>query len=366
MSSADIDHVASILESDCIALVVIQNDCFVWANSAAHRVLGYAPGELNGKLIPQLHLDQESYEAFAKNVRDAIERDDVYCGVIPQRRRDGSIGWYEYSISRQKLHADRMVGTVSDRSASFALSRQLQESEKRYRAVLEDQTEVISRVLPDGTFLFVNEVYCRVFGKEAGELIGNRWHPVAHPDDLEMIETKLQMLNPDNPIVTIENRVYVAAGELRWMQFVNRGFFDADGCLSEIQSVGRDITCLKRAELALRRSEAALERAQRVAHIGSFALAGDTEHFTHTEETAWLFDLEDPHESSFADWFSRVHPEDQAAVEAAWRAALRGASYDMTYPVLSCEGRWYGFGHWPKSPSTRAATYSKASGRYRT
>ena len=52
-------------------------------------------------------------------------------------------------------------------------------------------------------------------------------------------------------MVTIENRVFAGDGRIRWMEFVNRGFFDGQGSLLEIQSVGRDITVRKEAEQAL-------------------------------------------------------------------------------------------------------------------
>jgi signal transduction histidine kinase len=60
--------------------------------------------------------------------------------------------------------------------------------------------------------------------------------------------------------VVIENRVYSGTGDLRWMQFVNRGFFDSDGKLLEIQSVGRDITDRKATELSLKEAHEQLER----------------------------------------------------------------------------------------------------------
>ena len=47
------------------------------------------------------------------------------------------------------------------------------------------------------------------------------------------------------------------------MEFVNRGFFDPDGRLVEIQAVGRDITERKEAEEKLRRAKEAAEAATR-------------------------------------------------------------------------------------------------------
>jgi len=133
----------------------------------------------------------------------------------------------------------------------------LRESEAKYRAVVEDQTEVINRFKPDGTFLFVNDVFCRFFGKAREELIDSQWFPHAHPDDIEMVQAKLATMTAANPVVLIENRVYSGRGELRWFQFVNRGLYDSEGHLVEIQSVGRDITERKQAEEAQRESEQA-------------------------------------------------------------------------------------------------------------
>jgi PAS domain S-box-containing protein len=54
--------------------------------------------------------------------------------------------------------------------------------------VVEDQTEIISRLTVDGTLLFVNNAYCRFFGRNREELIGRQWQPSAHPDDIPAIE----------------------------------------------------------------------------------------------------------------------------------------------------------------------------------
>lgn len=56
-----------------------------------------------------------------------------------------------------------------------ALRKRTHESERRYRAVVEDLTESICRFRPDGTHVFVNEAYCRYFGKTRDEIIGRRF-----------------------------------------------------------------------------------------------------------------------------------------------------------------------------------------------
>jgi PAS domain S-box-containing protein len=131
----------------------------------------------------------------------------------------------------------------------------LRHSEEIYRAVVDGQTELIARFKVDGTFIFVNPAYCLYFGKTYGELIGKKWQPLAFHDDVPIIEEQLASMSPDNPVVVIENRTYSASREIRWFQFFNRGFYNNEGQLVETQSIGRDITELKKTTEELRESE---------------------------------------------------------------------------------------------------------------
>ena len=131
----------------------------------------------------------------------------------------------------------------------------LRDSEARFRSVVEDLTELVARFRPDGSFIFVNEVFCRFYGVSEGEALGRSWQPKAVAEDLPLIEERLKLLSAVNPVIVTENRVVSGLGEVRWMQFVNRGFFDAQGDLVEIQAVGRDITDTKTLEQGLRESE---------------------------------------------------------------------------------------------------------------
>jgi|GEM_PF-1938380 len=155
------------------------------------------------------------------------------------------------------------------------MDKALRASEERYRAVVEDQTEVICRFRPDGTVLFANAPYCRLFGKTLDELRRETWRPLSHPDDLARIDRKLAGLAPDHPVAVVENRVVDGAGRMRLMQFVNRGFFDVTGTLTEIQSVGRDITDRRAAEQALALSEKKYRDLVSNLEVGILTATGD-------------------------------------------------------------------------------------------
>jgi PAS domain S-box-containing protein len=131
----------------------------------------------------------------------------------------------------------------------------LRESEERYRNVVEDQTEFICRFLPDGTHVFVNDAYCRYFGKRREDIIGHHFRPVVPAEDGLKIKKMLSALTPDNPASFIRQRVIFPDGSVRWQRWADRAIFDDAGNIVEYQSVGRDITDVMTAEQALLESE---------------------------------------------------------------------------------------------------------------
>ena len=118
----------------------------------------------------------------------------------------------------------------------------LRRSEERYRNVIEDQTEFICRFLPDGTHVFINEAYCRYFGLKRDEIIGHRFRPKIPADDRERVRRFFVSLTQDNPIDSIEHRIIMLDGSIRWQAWSDRAIFDLSGTIIEYQSVGRDIT----------------------------------------------------------------------------------------------------------------------------
>ncbi|MGZ5044642.1 MAG: PAS domain S-box protein [Methylobacter sp.] len=340
MPEKSIGQSAAVFNSNFIAIVMVKDRHIVWANAAMHHVFGYEPDELIGQPTRNLFLDQESYESFVSEAYVAIAEGQIYKGTIPQKRKDGSTGWYEFNISGLEGNPDVVVGAIVDRTESHQVLKQLEESELRYRSVVEDQTEVISRFLPDGTFVFVNDLYCRLFGKSADELIGQRWQPIAHSDDVPMIVARLREMTPDNPVVTIENRVFLGNGEMHWMQFVNRGFFDAAGVLTETQSVGRDTTAEREALVNLQASE---ERYRTLVDtISVVTWFCPSSGLQVAPQPVWqAFTGQTTEEMLGSGWTKVVHPDDVAVAAERWQSAVeRGEAFSSLYRIRRHDGVW--------------------------
>ena len=131
----------------------------------------------------------------------------------------------------------------------------LAESRLQYRSVVEDQTEMICRFRPDGTYTFANRAYAEAFGLRAPDLVGESiWTAV--PVGVHRSHLELRAATAASPVAAREVNVLTAGGGLRWQQWRDRALFDDRGVVAEYQAVGRDVTDRKRAEDERRELEA--------------------------------------------------------------------------------------------------------------
>ena len=164
------------------------------------------------------------------------------------------------SPAKEMFYRVKLVPTVFEEGArgitiilenvteTKAYEHQLEISETRYRNIVEDQTEFISRFLPDGTHLFVNEAYLRYFGKTREDILNNVFIPEVPPEDRPLVRAHFASLNPQHPVHSINHRIIMPDGTIRWQRWSDRAIFDEQGKVVEYQSVGRDITDMILAE----------------------------------------------------------------------------------------------------------------------
>lgn len=242
---------------------------YIRVNRAFYEMLGYTESELMAITFEaityseDLALENPCMEQLITGKIDSFDLEKRY------RKKNQDIVWVHLTLIALRdqtgaiLYTLAMIQDITERKQAEEALRQ---SEARYRAIIEDQTELICRFKPDGTLTFVNDTYCRYFSKQRSELMGHKFMPVIPEEDQESFTQKFSSLSLEQPIVTCEHRVILPSGDIRWQQWTNRALFDDSGNILEFQAVGRDITKLKQAEAEIVK---ALERERELSELRS-------------------------------------------------------------------------------------------------
>ena len=219
-------------------------------NPAFEHLTGRSEEEVQGEKLDFLFPDKTRNASLAL-IRKALNGERWETVEIPILTKEGTIRTVIWNSANIVDPEGRIVATIAQ-GVDITERKQAEdahrESEGRYRNVVEDQTEFICRFLPDGTYVFVNEAYCRYFNKEREEIIGHRFRPVIHPEDRKIVAQHIASLTPQDPVMNIDQRIIMPDGSIRWQRWSDRAIFDAYGNLKEYQSVGRDITDKKHDE----------------------------------------------------------------------------------------------------------------------
>ncbi|MFZ2074044.1 MAG: PAS domain S-box protein [Methanoregula sp.] len=227
-------------------------------NRFMEEMTGLKAAEVQGKKALELfpfHKETGNDHLMMQALEGITAESSDFEFIIPSTGKKGwakSIFSPNYDIQGTIIGA---IGIVRDITVRKKIETALQASEQKYRNVIDDQTEFISRFLPDGTHIFVNEAYCRYFGLKHNEILGHRFQPNIPPEDQQRVKQFFKSLTPAHPVGTIDHRIIMPDGRIQWQRWSDRAIFDPSGKITEYQSVGRDITEEKATENALRESE---------------------------------------------------------------------------------------------------------------
>ena len=182
-------------------------------------------------------------------------------------RKDGSYFWADVSVTvirNIENVFEAVIGVIVDITERKQAEEALRASEARYRGVVEDQTDLICRFLPDTTLTFVNDAYCRHFGVQPQNILGQKFLSLVSESTYdEVLATVQPLINQEQSIIVHEHQVKAANGKTGWQQWSYRAISDDEGQVVELQSVGRDITARKQAEEKLQVAKEAAEAANR-------------------------------------------------------------------------------------------------------
>ena len=308
------------------------------------RKLGYAPHEVIGARAADFLAPASRLRARIQHERAEIFKTGYGENIDYQiLRKDGTIldGLVSAVIDTSGSDGPVMIAIIADITLQKAAERQLTESEARYRSLVEDQTELVSLANPDGTLSFVNHATANYHGRSREAMIGVSLYEFVPPAARDAVVDHIRKTFASTEVCTIENQVMMPSGQARWFAWSNRALRDADGTVTAIHSVGRDIDEQKRAELRLIESEARYRVLAE--HSTDMIFQLDRQLIRQYVSPACLDILgRSPEELTNAEPLAIVHPDDTENVRAIFTNMINGGPerQSLTNRLRHKDGRW--------------------------
>ncbi|MEB3827721.1 PAS domain S-box protein [Phormidium sp. CCY1219] len=262
----------------------------------------------------------------------------------------------EAELERYRLHlqhlvrirTSKLIETNQKLQAEIAerirTEEQLRESEKRYRLLAENSTDLISTHNREGIYRYVSPACTTLLGYDAEELLGHNTYEFLHPEDIDTIQQChariLERAVTDSAIYRFRHR----DGHYAWLESTMRGVWDSQtGEFIEIQCASREIGDRVRSQQALQDSE---ERFRQLAENLTdvfWMISADRRELLYVSPAlericgracASLYERPE----SFLQW---IYPPDRHRAIVSF-ADLPGGNYDEEYRIQRPDGeiRW--------------------------
>jgi PAS domain S-box-containing protein len=168
----------------------------------------------------------------------------VLHGYLSARRRSEL-------LDRQAAQLQAVAGRLEASLASAAAANaQLNQSETRYKGLVDAQGDAIFRRSADSRLTYGNDAFFKLFGLNPRQAIGRPFAPELHPESRAPLFGVFAGLETGRARVRYDQYVRTAYG-WRWLAWEDYAVRDSLNRLVEVQSVGRDITERKAMEDAL-------------------------------------------------------------------------------------------------------------------
>ncbi len=293
--------------------------CILW-NRECEKVFGWTVDEINAHEDPLalFYPDPDVRRDVMDTVTSKPEKIFREWHPLTKEGKELTTLWANFQIP-----GGIVINIGYDITESNKAEEKLRESERKYRSLVENASDIIFRTDKAGYFTFVNLAAIRITGYKEEDLIGRQYTILLPPEKRE--EALLffgHQLMQGIPNTYSEYPVLTKNGQEFWVGQNVQLVVEGD-TVSGFQIVAHDITERKSAQDALREVSASLKLACAAGSVGLWDWHLQTNKVFYSPEWKQQIGYED-HEISndFSEWQKRVHPDDLESALRSIRAFI--------------------------------------------
>jgi len=227
---------------------------FIEVNDPACRILGVTREELQDLSLADL--DTPEMKQKAPELVARLKKDRYAAFPVLYRMKTGEEKHLDIRVSIFDVNGrPTMLSIVRDITGQMATEKALRESESRFRTLVETSPDMIWEIDPDGVFRYISPMVKTIMGYSPEEVTGKHITFLVAEQGKALVERKIRehlasggFAEPFVVPATHRDGHDVIV-EIRSLPITDR-----EGHLTGFRGVARDITRLKRNEMALRRA----------------------------------------------------------------------------------------------------------------
>ncbi len=160
-----------------------------------------------------------------------------------------------YYLKGRETASGIVTGVMSDITDEKNFSEKLFNNQRFFKTIIEDQSELICRIKPDGSVSFINTAFAKYFGVSPDNCQKHLLAGIFPEKDFSRILKLLHCIRPPKHFVNYEQRIQLEKSRVKILHWTIRAIYDKDDTAEEYQLVGRDVTEIEESREALRKSE---------------------------------------------------------------------------------------------------------------
>ncbi|WP_417613264.1 PAS domain-containing protein [Owenweeksia hongkongensis] len=299
-----------------VLIVDLNSEEILQVNQAAVNLYGYSKDEFVTISIRDIRPKEDNKildKAIAMvNADETTEFQDIFRHLS----KDGKIIYVEVkSVPISTINGKVRMVIIEDVSDQLQSRDRLIESERRFKALVQNGADIITLFSASGELLYISPSIERVLGLKQEDVMDTTIFDFLHPDDVPMMrKTHAHLPNATHQIEIGPYRVKNTDGEWRWLEtsFLNKL---NDSAINGIVASSRDITTQIHNQQKL---ESSIVRYKNIVDVTSDIIY---EFYLETQEMKFMskgsnsiFDYPDGKILKRSDWELLLHPDDKEDV----------------------------------------------------